>query len=152
MTVAGFWTRTVPAGSCIEWRRGKNSKGYGYLMDGGRSVPAHRWIYERLKGPIPDGLHIDHLCRNHACVNPDHLEAVTCKTNLLRGESFSAVNAKATTCAAGHPLEGENLLVDGGARRGRRRCRICAREQQRAWRARKRGLSTALALTPQKDT
>lgn len=69
---------------CWVWQR-STSRGYGYVTRGGRCVPAHRWYYEHLVGPIPEGLELDHLCRNPPCVNPDHLEPVTHAENMRRG-------------------------------------------------------------------
>lgn len=80
--------------------------------------------HELHKGPIPEGLVIDHLCRNRGCVNPDHLEAVTQRENILRGEGLAAANARKTHCPKGHPYSGENLYVVPSS--GRRQCRICA--------------------------
>ncbi len=72
---------------CWVWQKTiMRPRGYGTTHHNGKSVMAHRWYYEQHKGPIPEGLHIDHLCRVNACVNPDHLEAVTCKENLRRGK------------------------------------------------------------------
>jgi hypothetical protein len=93
----------------------------------------HRVVWEWLIGPIPDGLTLDHLCRNRACCNPDHIELVTMAENKRRGYSRNAINARKTHCPKRHPLEGDNLMVD---KRGYRRCRECAlehsAEQQRA--------------------
>src|SRR5665647_2266757 len=77
---------------CIEWVAGTNGVGYGLIHlgpeDGSRKVYAHRWSYEHHFGPVPDGLHLDHLCRNTICVNPEHLEPVTQRENVLRGYGF----------------------------------------------------------------
>lgn len=71
---------------CWEWTGTKNQFGYGRLCRDGRRVVAHRWLYERLRGAVPAGLQMDHLCRNRSCVNPDHLEPVTQRENLRRGD------------------------------------------------------------------
>jgi hypothetical protein len=102
--------------------------GYGRFKDGLRDVRAHRAAYEFTIGPIPAGLQIDHLCRNRACVNPSHLEAVTAAENTLRGESVSAVEARRMNCPAGHPYLGENLRIY----RGMRYCRACGRLRKRS--------------------
>jgi hypothetical protein len=115
---------------CIEWIAG----GYGmFFIDwaGGRNlrVLAHRWSYEYHVGPIPDGLTIDHLCRNPACVNPDHLEPVTHRENVLRGTSRAAIHAAKTECVNGHPFSGDNLILRGNGRW--RDCRECTRAKHR---------------------
>lgn len=101
--------------------------GYGFI----NGDLAHRVSYRLFTGPIPGGLQIDHLCRMRCCVNPDHLEAVTCKTNIQRGETgkTAAKRQQAKThCKAGHPYSVENtILVPGRAGRGGRVCRICQR-------------------------
>ena len=99
-----------------------------------RMVRAHRWSYERWAGPIPEGLWIDHLCRVTMCVNPEHLEPVTPRENILRGEGVAAKEARQTHCKKGHEFTPENTLpqsrVKGKARRGRA-CRICKNEWMR---------------------
>ena len=80
-----FWAR-VDVGLCWEWT-GSNDRGYGMFRLDGRTVRAHRWAWETLVGPIPRGLHLDHLCRNPPCVNPDHLEPVTQPENIRRGHA-----------------------------------------------------------------
>ena len=93
---------------------------------------AHRVVYEILVGPIPVGLELDHLCRNRACVNPDHLEPVTTRTNLLRGYSPWACRARQTHCKRGHEFTPENTYGTGD---GRRYCRTCRRAHHRESRA-----------------
>lgn len=99
-----FWfSVSIPLteGGCWVWR-GHLSRGYGQFRLGGVTRPAHRLLYETLVGPIPAGLEPDHLCRNRACVRPDHLEPVDHRTNCLRGISPAAVNAAKRTCLRGH--------------------------------------------------
>lgn len=114
---------------CIEWLAGGNGLGYGVIhlgpSDNNRKVYAHRWSYEHHVGPIPAGLHIDHLCRNPSCVNPAHLEPVTQRENNLRGFGFPALNARKTVCSRGHRLDGDNVYVRPAS--GYRVCRHCAR-------------------------
>ncbi|KKN34512.1 hypothetical protein LCGC14_0793070 [marine sediment metagenome] len=117
---------------CWEWTGAIGFWGYGNFGNGRRNdgrcktVRAHRWAYEHLVGPIPQGLELDHLCRNHACVNYLHIEAVTRRENLLRGDTFAAVNARKTHCLRGHPFNDENTYHRSD-RRGRQ-CRICKSE------------------------
>lgn len=117
---------------CHVWT-GALSDGYGCfnLGDGQKSYRAHRFSYELVHGPIPEGLVLDHLCRNRACVRVEHLEAVTSRENTLRGENFSAVNARKTRCPQDHPYDEENtyLTPDGG--RQCKRCRFEAVREQR---------------------
>ena len=94
----------------------------GYGVSGGRS--AHRVAYERAKGPIPDGLVIDHLCRNRRCVNPDHLEAVTPQVNTHRGVAPNNLIRLSGACKHGHPRTEENARVD---KHGHTVCRVCQR-------------------------
>lgn len=126
---------------CIVPRQKPHPTGYVYvrLSPSGPKRPAHRSAWEAAHGPIPKGLEPDHLCRDRACINTEHMELVTHRENILRGESPQAKNARKTHCPLGHPLSGANLRVE---RDGRRRCRACyrvrRREHQRAYRARKR--------------
>ena len=129
-----FWTKVqAPAsgGGCWVWTVAKYENGYGQFWDGSRNVRAHRFSYELHRGPIPEGLQLDHLCRNPSCVNPSHLEAVTQRENILRGVGLGAQRARQTHCINGHEL----VYIPGS---GRRRCRTCSREYVRRYEARKR--------------
>lgn len=111
---------------------------------GKRNIYAHRWSYEYFNGPIPDGLVIDHLCRNRWCVNPDHLRAVTHRDNLLApgSESISNLNASKKACKHGHPFTEANTYWLTVTRRGKtyrsRYCRECGRLHAQAKRDRAR--------------
>lgn len=118
---------TDPSG-CWNWRNGKSLKGYGRAIIKRREYSAHRVSYEAFVGPIPAGLTIDHLCRNRACVNPEHLEPVSNETNVARGVSFSARNAAKTHCDKGHAFTPENTRIRPS---GWRECRACYRATQR---------------------
>ena len=119
------WSMPEPNTGCWLWLGSLNMNGYGkmrYLGSG--NTRAHRISYKAFKGPIPEGLELDHLCRVKSCVNPDHLEAVTHRENLLRGPGPAADNARKTICPSGHSLlDPLNVYV----RRGARTCRACDR-------------------------
>ena len=110
---------------CWLWVGSRNRQNYGQFNYGGRVVGAHRIAYELLRGGIPEGLEIDHLCRNPQCVNPDHLEPVTDRENIMRG--MLPILAKhqqvvKTHCPHGHPYSAENTYYDN---KGSRVCRAC---------------------------
>lgn len=71
-----FWEKVDKSGECWLWTAYTTKKGYGQTHIGGKTKYAHRVAYELSVGPIPDGKELDHLCRNRACVNPDHLDPV----------------------------------------------------------------------------
>ncbi|HET6917593.1 MAG TPA: HNH endonuclease signature motif containing protein [Acidimicrobiales bacterium] len=157
-----IWRRIDASTDCWVYRGRLNTQGYGDATSAKaeRRVLVHRFVYELLRGPIPNGLDLDHLCRVRACCNPDHLEPVTHRVNMLRGEAPTSINARKTHCDYGHPLSGDNLnLVPNG-----RQCRTCTRrlraerrtregaedrrrdaERARAYRARKRAEREAAA-------
>lgn len=126
-----FWEKTmaVPSG-CIEWNGYRNHAGYGRARVGGQreKLYVHRIAYTLAIGPIGHGMVIDHLCRNRACVNPAHLEMVTQRVNVERGEVFTGLERG--ICAQGHAIEGRNAL--GPSESGRSaRCRECNRNYMR---------------------
>lgn len=118
-------------GDCIIWPRRIDRRGYG-RASGGRF--AHKVAYEKVYGPVPPGLELDHLCRNRACFNPEHLEPVTHKVNMQRGSIGSR-----TSCQNGHEYTAENTRVEITGNRTRRRCRQCDMQRQQACRARQAG-------------
>jgi len=120
-----FWSKVRKTETCWLWTASKTWDGYGQFARDGRLVKAHRWSWEQLRGPIPDGLVIDHLCRVRACVKPDHMEVVTIRENTNRGRS---ANRDKTCCPAGHSYAGDNLYVNPD---GERICRACRNEGKR---------------------
>jgi hypothetical protein len=122
-------------GNCWIWTAGKFSEDYGAFRVGKRTRRAHAVAYELVIGPIPDGHVPDHLCRNHPCVRPSHLEAVTNRENVLRGTAPSAVNAAKTHCIHNHEFTPENTKV---TRAGKRQCRKCLRAAYKRYHARQR--------------
>lgn len=124
----------VPTGVCWEWTGALDRHGYGVTRENYVLWRAHRWVWTFLVGPIEDALDLDHLCRNRKCVNPDHLEPVTRKENLLRGSRSLGVGLRAT-CRNGHDITAPGSLVQ---RSGRKRCVNCERERGRRAREAKR--------------
>lgn len=118
-----FWSKALADGSgCWTWQAAKNKNGYGVVWQDGKTVLAHRVSYELSNGPIRTGFTVDHLCRNRSCINPQHLESVTQKVNVLRGQSLAALNAVKTHCKRGHEFTPANTYQ----RSDRRECRACA--------------------------
>jgi hypothetical protein len=125
-----FWSHVEKTPGCWLWSGALTHDGYGRFRMPDGHVMAHRFAYELLVGPIPEGLVLDHVrargCVHRHCVRPDHLEPVTNEVNLLRGDTFVAENAAKSHCPAEHPYDEANTI----RRNGRRICRTC--EQARA--------------------
>jgi HNH endonuclease len=124
-----FWSKVEKTlNGCWLWGGSRSAAGYGmfYVGAGGRTL-AHRYAYELVRGGVPHGRELDHLCRNPACVNPEHLEPVTHRTNVLRGTSPSALSATSSSCPNGHEYTPETtwLTPSGG-----RRCLTCFTAQR----------------------
>lgn len=107
---------------CWVWQAATHSGGYGVVRFKRKNYYAHRVMYEMFVGPIPDGMELDHLCRNRACVRPDHLEPVTTRENQRRGIH----QALKTHCAQGHPWVPANIYV---RKNGWKMCGICMYER-----------------------
>lgn len=127
-----FWERLVLVGECWIFTGAKNEDGYGKVkLDG--HWRAHRYAWSVLRGEIPDGLELDHLCRNRACVNPDHLDPVPGAVNTARASKATYVGGVQVRCLRDHEFTPENTRMY----RGKRQCRACqrlykARAQSRA--------------------
>ena len=106
---------------CHEWVGAKNSDGYGHFYLEGKLVKSHRFAYELYKGCIKKGLELDHLCKNRQCCNPIHLEAVTHKENVRRGDG-GINNSSKTHCVHGHEFTKENTSNHNN----KRHCITCA--------------------------
>lgn len=125
---------------CTLWTGPLHRDGYAKW----KRLKVHRWVYEQLVGPIPEGRDIDHLCHTSSCqlgrscphrrcLDPTHLQPATRAKNVLKGSGLSASNARKTHCLNGHPLSGSNLYIRPN---GERFCRQCGAERMRAWRRR----------------
>lgn len=130
----GIWLRTRFSEGCWLWLGATMANGYGRFAVQRRARLVHRVAYEHLRGKIPDGLTLDHKCRQRNCINPDHLEPVTNRDNILRGGGVSARNARKTHCDHGHEFTPANTYVN----RGQRLCRLCRRDASRKLRAQRK--------------
>lgn len=137
MTAAfqGRGRATVTDDGCWVWQRSRTSAGYGAFWLNGGTFGAHRVMFESVYGPIPDGLHVHHICEVRLCVNPAHLAAVTPQQNTLASDTPARRNAMKTECVHGHSLADAYLRSDG-----RRRCRTCEQTASRNRQRAKRGV------------
>lgn len=137
----------VDANGCWIWTRSLTNTGYGRLQvtePDGRSTAwvAHKAAYYALVGPVPESLHLDHLCREPKCVNPAHLEPVTCRENLMRSPvAPAAIHSAQTECHRGHPFNLGNTYIE--PKTGNRQCRTCRADWMRESRARRRAVAGA---------
>lgn len=125
-------SHTVKVGDCWQWTAGSTG-GYGTTWLNGKTWWAHRAMYFLMTGIASTReLQLDHLCRNRLCINPDHLEPVTARVNIIRGEGHAAKNAEKTHCVHGHPLSGDNLFIGKPNRHhpnGMRYCLACKKQR-----------------------
>lgn len=143
-----FWDKVEPTGFCWNWTAYKDRNGYGLIAlknkPGTRAAVtglAHRISYLLLVGEFDRGLHLDHLCRNPSCVNPDHLEPVELTENTARGYSIQRIAYRKQECTKGHALTPENTYTV--PKSGRRRCKTCIKAYgKESWKKHKREISS----------
>lgn len=130
-----FFDQVLLGDGCWEWTGYRRAGGWGvFSLSHREPVAAYRVAYEWARGSIPEGLTLDHLCRNRGCVNPAHLEPVSRGENTLRGDTITARNRAKTHCLRGHLFDDENTRLDSG----KRVCRACKRLAERGRRERSR--------------
>lgn len=124
------------ADGCWEWTGSRGRLGYGRILVNGTIKKAHRVVYQLFHGPIPQSKVCHHRCSNPSCVNPDHIELTSQSRHFrhLTPASVPSTNARKTHCKRGHPLTPDNL-ERWAAERGHRKCSICSREAEAAYRA-----------------
>ena len=136
-----FWPRVNPygpvppehseLGPCWLWTGTPNKDGYGRIRVSRSSVPmVHRYLWEKVRGVVPDGHELDHLCEVRACVRPSHLEVVTHEENVRRGKGGEHWTAK-TRCPQGHEYDEQNTRINS---KGARVCRQCSTDKSREFR------------------
>lgn len=130
-----FWPRVdkngplhPTLGRCWVWTGDTSSSGYGRFYLLGRQMASHVVSWWWANGPVPEGLELDHLCRVRACCNPEHLEPVTHRENIMRSASPPATNARKTHCVHGHEFTVTNTYITS---QGYRSCRTCHRDRER---------------------
>lgn len=128
----------VTGDGCWPWQAATTEDGYGVVTIHWHSYRPYRLMLQLHTGqPIPEGMPVDHVCRNRACIRPDHLRVVTAQVNSIENNvGPSAINAAKTHCKRGHPLSGDNLIRTSDGRA----CRTCQRAHERRWKARRRSV------------
>lgn len=121
----------VLSNGCHQWTGAKDRDGYGKFQLDGKCIFAHRYAYQCRYGALDTSLVIDHLCRNRACVNPEHMEQVTTQENTRRGGHYESLK---THCDHGHEFTDENTYI---CTRGWRNCRTCRKIADRKRRAKR---------------
>lgn len=119
-----------PMSGCHLWIRATDKDGYALFKVDGKMVRAHRWIYRQVFGIEDKSMVVDHICRTRSCVNPGHLRLLTNRANILIGVGKAAQNARKTKCKSGHPLSGDNTIID---KKGHRHCRECTNALKRSY-------------------
>lgn len=122
LSMLRFWSKVDKSGECWNWTAYRNRDGYGRFYLNGSYVNAHRLAWVMHNGSIPDGLTVDHVCRNRACVKLSHLRLLTRGENVLAGTGYSGRNKRKQVCPRGH-------AYDIVFKNGKRWCRACKREQ-----------------------
>lgn len=137
-----FWLKVITRQSgCWEWLGAKYSTGYGIFTLKHKGMSAHRFAYIVTRGDIAPGIECDHLCRNRLCVNPNHIELVTGRENILRGEGTGAKFARRTHCNNGHALTGNNVRIRPNS--STRVCKTCAKQRTRPYLERRKAAYAA---------
>lgn len=134
-----FWSKVlINEAGCWIWTACKNTCGYASCRVEGKTKTAHRVFFKCLAGEIPEGLHLDHLCRVRNCVNPHHLEHVTPKENTRRGEVGGTFYRNKTSCPLGHLYTEENTYIRSTPSGLGRNCRVCGKINAQRYRDRKK--------------
>ena len=129
-----WWAKVIPTDGCWHWTGNPTPTGYGMLGIKKQMRYAHRIAYEHFNGPIPDGMTIDHICKNPGCVNPQHLRMLSRSENCR--QTGGRPSRRLEKCQRGHPMSGWNLIIKADGERG---CRACKNASKKRARDRKRG-------------
>jgi hypothetical protein len=146
INIGSMLVQPEPNSGCWIWLGPITEQGYGrvYIFRYKWSAMAHRVAFEQARGPIPDGMVIDHLCRTRICVNPDHMEAVTPVENVMRARFPNEILTGATHCSRGHELTDETTWL--APKTGRRFCRVCRRDSRSMKSVRARAMAARMTV------